>query len=198
MTEHPIIFSCQMVRAILDGRKTQTRRLVKPQPLSPEVAPHCENGWWMWRVWTPDSAKHGFPSVRTGDRRCPYGVARDRLWGRETFTTNGPGKIDYRADGEPACAYRIRWMPAIHMPRWACRLLLDVVSVRVERLQEISGTDARAEGIDEEDYPPPPDDQEYRFDYRAGYAQLWDSLNAKRAPWSSNPWVWVVEFNRAA
>lgn len=203
MKEFPILFSAPMVRAILEGRKTQTRRVITEQPLRPEVAPHCENGWWMWRVWTPENTAHGMPSVRIGDRRCPYGVAGDRLWVRETFHWSQavlPGKPRrppmYRADGEAGVP---KWTPAIHMPRAACRLELEVTGVRVERLQEISANDAKAEGIDEEDFGPPPESEGFEFDYRAGYQQLWDSLNEKRGfGWSTNPWCWVVEFKRAA
>jgi hypothetical protein len=201
MKERPILMSDTMVRAILDGRKTQTRRVVKPQPDRAMVAPHCENGWWMWRVWTPEHAKHGYPSTRYGDVRCPYGVPGDRLWVRETWAPHPSGERTafYAATlgglyvgGFPE--WDGPWKPSIHMPRWASRITLEVVNVRVERLQDISEADAQAEGCDPaiaghcEDGP--------LRTYRTGFVRLWDNINAERATWASNPWVWVVEFKR--
>ena len=194
MKERPILFSGPMVRAILDGRKTQTRRVVKPQP------PHDFGPW-------------NNATTRSGgneDFGCPFGRLGDRLWVRETFfiddyryfrcalPKNRPSDVDYRnyyfrADGEcceqvPECecaSVGSPWKPSIHMPRWACRLLLDVKSVRVERLQEINGIDALAEGITREDGVAP-----WRL-----FKRLWDSINEKRGyGWGTNPWVWVIEF----
>lgn len=198
--EKPIIFSGEMVKAILDGRKTQTRRVVKPQPasgvrFSPFVPEQVEDG-------------HG------REMRCPYGV--ERLWVRETWTegydralSEAEGddqnavSIIYKADGSEiyrSCPAEIaaqwgdfsqdgdndpRWKPSIFLPRWASRITLEVVSVRVERLQEISDSDARAEGV------------LCDLNCRRPFANLWDFINAERGyGWDANPWVWVVEFER--
>jgi hypothetical protein len=177
MNEKPIIFSGPMVRAILDGRKTQTRRIVKPQPRYNEdgLAIHMDKG-------------------------SPYSVG-DTLWVRETTHVVDrwfDGKDDaviaaYSADSATVeLVDRWPWkrdtLPSIHMPRGFCRLFLRVTALRVERLQEICYADVRAEGI-----LVPGDDGSWS---RTGFIELWDSLNAKRAPWSSNPWVWVIEFER--
>lgn len=172
MRERPIIFSGESVRAILDGRKVQTRRVIKP------VQPRDDGRWPAGRDPVPD---------------CPFGRVGDRLWVRETWADHpdGDGPI-YRAtdptwDDEPGS---IRWRPPIHMPRWASRLTLEVAGVRVERLQAIDKAGARAEGCHGIDgdghrgYVPPLDQ----------FEAAWDALNGKRAPWSSNPWVWVVTF----
>ncbi len=194
--ERPILFSGPMVRAILDGRKTQTRRVVKPQP-----GGQLFHGMdWRW-----------YRSALADERepiRCPYGVPGDRLWVRETFALSvvdpdGPPPEDdhenydviYRADPDQpgggwtdgdGKAIPPPWRPSIHMPRWASRLTLEVVSVRVERLNEISEADARAEGMDADVANSP----------RVWFMATWNAINAKRAPWESNPWVWRVEFRR--
>lgn len=187
MTERPILFSGPMVRAILDGRKTQTRRVVKPQP-EPGYIGHFGPG---------------IPFGRTEkrDERCPYGYTGDWLLVREAFHPyhwDRP-RAAYRADGERQRVrtqietYEIgRWKPSIHMPRWASRILLEIVSVRVERLQEIGEADCWAEGIDRM-----PDTRGWRdraSEYpREAYADLWEQINGSGS-WSANPWVWVVEF----
>lgn len=220
MHERPILFSGPMVRAILDGRKTQTRRVVTPQPRS-----HA------WRMCTrcrtdADYCKCAFASDEAADRSthviaagppqmsgCPYGGVGDRLWVRETWgeivwsiiygNPRPPrSEIVYRAGPHPfdrdtphGWSKENRWKPSIHMPRSASRLTLEVTGVRVERLQDISGEDCAREGIT----IPPSDcfsDVNTNWKLRRQYENLWDSLNAKRAPWSSNPWVWVIEFKR--
>ena len=187
--ERPILFSGPMVRAILDGRKTQTRR----------VAMHRVCGVMLARLAfdpAPDAAL------------CPYGAPGDRLWVRETWAWSGDreipeaeriarGEIWYAADGDRGPA--IRWRPSIHMPRWAARLTLEVTGVRVERLQDISATDCRAEGIPHfrEFVVFGADAEQRREMYAAEYRRLWDSLNAPRGyGWDVNPWVWVVEFRK--
>ena len=170
--ERPILFSGAMVRAILEGRKTQTRRMVKlPSSFKPDPAHRGQDG----------------PAILA---TVPwYAQPGDRLWVRETYAKARGGFI-YRADGTHTLARP--WTPAIHMPRRACRIVLEVTGVRVERLQDISEDDARAEGceaIGSGGYGP--------ITFVNGYRALWDSLNAARGSgWAANPWVWVIEFKR--
>ena len=205
MTDRPILFSGPMVRAILDGSKTQTRRVVKPQPASgarssPFVPSGIEDG-------------HGRAIV------CPYGAPGDRLWVRETWQSCGTGPyedgcaIRYRADDTirvqrfdpgadgPAPAPTKAWRPSIHMPRWASRLTLEVLGVRVERLQAITEEDARAEGTPRNDIgrflPPYPNTAGWMHALDA-FPGWWDAFNGRRpgCSWEANPWVWVVSFRR--
>lgn len=202
MRERPILFSGPMVRALLAGTKTQTRRIVKPQPDS------THSGFPYWNVggyrasWCR-SAADGGPLEPANPLLCRYGQPGDRLWVRETFghfERNENFKLGcevfYRADGN--CLELEPWRPSIHMPRWASRILLEITSVLVERLQDINQADAQAEGA-----PPghPSIDQISReFGYadfpRSWYAQLWEEINGPDS-WAQNPWVWVVEFERA-
>lgn len=197
MKERPILFSAPMVRALLDGSKAQTRRVVKC-PYKPwkgrvydapwTVVRHSGGGWRATQHREDGSiideiGEAGFP--------CPYGVPGDRLWVRETF---GPcdGWLCYRAtEGEKCVPDGGKWRPSIHMPRWASRITLTVTDVRVERLQDISEADAIAEGCLDTDGSPT---QELSGTARGAYAVLWDDLNAERAPWATNPWVWVISF----
>lgn len=213
MTERPILMSAPMVRAILDGRKTQTRRAVKPQPTgeprpldewSRGLASACHDH-------NPDEGKVASHVAKLRGRVfpfttehgtlmspvCPYGVPGDRLWVRET-TAIWPGQgLVYTADDD-AAHYELKKRPAIFMSRVACRLVLEVTAVRVERLQEISAEDVLAEGINDrwscgnEAWTADQCD-EARLEYRA----LWDSLNAKRGFWwDVNPWCWAITFRR--
>lgn len=169
-TERPILFSGEMVRAILAGTKTQTRREFK-----------ARNGG----VWPRLNDRPGMQQIL---RNCPYGQPGDRLWVREAHfdaTRLNEGCVLYRADDG---ASRFGWTPSIHMPRWACRIVLEIVSIRIEQLQSISHEDACAEGIESQ---------------RGGaaaciqrYQDLWESINGAGS-WDANPWVWVVEFKRA-
>lgn len=213
MSEHPILFSAPMVRAILAGKKTQTRLVVKPQPVYVE-----SRGAWRWdspkalAQWTGDRPESAALVGMRGN--CPYGAPGDVLWVRETWAREDLGPEEYprlvwaadraarwqssetcfsdvfylASDYEPA-----RWRPSIHMPRWASRLTLLVKDVRVQRLQEISEEDAKAEGIG----PLRADGRmENGLPAYDGFTDLWDSINGKRAPWESNPWVWAVTFER--
>lgn len=191
MKERPIIFSGPMVRAILDGRKTQTRRVLRQQPSGPDL--HlC--GW----DWSEGVCVFATRDGLHRETYCPYGAPRDLLWVREAWgqrreggTVIGSAPI-YRADWVSCPDTPPRWCPSIHMPRWASRLTLLVKSVRVERLQEISEEDAIAEGIG-------PFANSLTIDCdtespRSVFGALWDTINGKRAPWARNPWVWVVDF----
>lgn len=226
--ERPILFNGAMVRALLDGSKTQTRRVVKPAPemvTDRKIEP-----------WEGDPAAL-LNLLEQSGRRCPYGQPGDRLWVRETWGVvsnawDGDGNLVdwvpdrpataiadmpfgqgyysghaiYAADGSHEWAGdddgggepRSAWHPSIHMPRAASRILLEIVSVRVERLQEIGDVDSRAEGVTIED--------RHMGGYCAGqflppsvraYRELWEGINGASA-WNANPWVWVVEFKRVA
>ncbi len=207
--DRPILFSGAMVRAILDDRKTQTRRIVKPQPTQP-LAGHViystdEKQSGTWRFATNDNHEGEY-------RRCPYGLPGDRLWVRETFTElrsnhyhdSGPREklieyagrvvrngIEYRVDATSDETERCReelgyqWKPSIFMPRWASRITLEVTTVRVERLQEITEADAQLEGFA----------QSNTTLARSEFIRTWKLINGVSS-WSANPWVWVVSFKR--
>jgi hypothetical protein len=178
-----------MVRAILAGTKTQTRRVVK-RPLmclcNHPIEHHIEHQGWTTQGACAPFQHDWFESP------CPYGQPGDRLWVRETFTAFDVGFVTYRADfnSDPAedRAHGIVWTPSIHMPRWASRITLEIVSVRVERLQDISRGDAMAEGC-------PFPNMANGDDPRQWYAGLWEQINGPGS-WEANPWVWVVEFKR--
>ncbi len=196
MKERPILFSGPMVRATLDGRKTQTRRVCRDQTASeykfvtdmktiPTGSPYTG--------WSKDCGQSFVLPTK-----CPYGQPGDRLWVRETFKELRAefGGIDghvvnYRAQyTDKTEAWRNGpWKPSIHMPRKYCRLLLDVKAIRVERLQDIrkNKADLAAEAAPDND----------RQSYSDAFHDLWDSLNEKRGyGWDTNPWVWVIEFER--
>lgn len=196
MKERPIIMSALSVRAIFEDLKTNTRRVVKPQPK------HLFNGF-MYGVDGPGTCREvgaDYPDAECDMRRCPYGAPGDRLWVREAFrkTYSLPELVKYRATepenilgGEPLTP----WKPSIHMPRWASRLLLEVKEVRVERLQEITNEGAKAEGADSMEFNA--HGVHRGVSHRTGFEFLWDSLNEKRGfGWEANPWVWVVTFRR--
>jgi hypothetical protein len=197
MKEHPIIFSTEMVKAILQNWKTQTRRVIKQQPKHVRWCPVQSGRYDGWED------EHGKPFP------CPYGIPGDRLWVRETFAIvdnferdrwNDPGYPIYKADGETP---PYKWTPSIHMPRWASRLTLEIVNVRVERVQEISKADAIAEGLERDEqgfwFVEAEGNVFYNKDPRSIYAALWDKLNAKRGyGWDVNPLVWVIEFQKVS
>jgi hypothetical protein len=164
--EKPILFSTEMVKAILEGRKSQTRRIVKPQPWS-----------------------------HTKRVLCPYGKLGDILWVRETWAHTGAYHI-FKAGNNWGEYYvdenynptdkKIQWKPSIHMPRAACRIRLEITDIRVERLQDISWEDVVAEGCP--GYRPTQDEPTQQFQ------RLWQSINGEES-WQSNPWVWVISFH---
>lgn len=225
VTERPILFSGPMVRAILARTKTQTRRLIKPQPTqgSTEAFVGMDG---IWRFSQPTARCP--VSHATDDVRCPYGQPGDRLWVRETWRPVGAfadmaikeiGKyfhspatamsdhLRFKADDKPHDGGDAEpWLPSIHMPRWASRITLEITAVRVERLQDISPRDAVAEGLLCREGiletwwgngfdGSTPSDDCYFLSPVECYRVLWDSINAN-APWESNPFVWVVEFKR--
>lgn len=223
--ERPVIFSGEMVNAILQGRKTQTRRVITPQPRNPEtfgISPVWGQGLHGKGEHAGHFCLHAAFDVggKREDRfvRCPYGVPGDRLWVRETWAIHELyGSPLYRADtphlDRPQDAYNKPWSPSIYMPRWRSRLTLEVTEVRVQRLQEISDYDATAEGVNpfndecrwchgsgtvssSIDITQPECPCRYEGAAKANYARLWDSLNAKRGhSWASNPWVWCISFS---
>lgn len=210
MKERPILFSAPMVRALLDDRKTQTRRVVKAE--IPDDAD--EVFFWSGEAYRQAGlkkvAKTGLWARRNAGPKtwlgfigpCPYGVPGDRLWVREAWSESDcPGGAMYRADCDPRQDTRgFGWRPSIHMPRWASRILLEITDVRVERLNNISEADARAEGLQfQEGWMPQyrgADDLPWRPEFpRDAYLDLWESINGPGS-WAANPWVWVVEFKR--
>lgn len=223
MKERPIIFSAPMVRAILAGTKTQTRRIVR------DYSPGAGGDSPTWRLlhdgrWYPiveDGTPHS--SVRGGGARCPYGAPGDRLWVRETWqairvsidpetgygddvraadkipsdSQHGYWGVAYAATDPQANEHRddrgFVWRPGIHMPRWASRITLEITDVRVERLQDISGMDAKREGVSVPAHLP---HDGADLDYaRREYRRLWQSINGPGS-WDANPWVWVIEFKK--
>lgn len=220
--EHPILFNGEMVRSLLLGQKTQTRRVVKPQPnhrpilaaygLTIGADPTKDGSEWL----DADSIKPGIPM------KCPYGKIGDLLWVRETWAADcafdrlAPSDIPndssllYLADGESTGIVAFDWgkkRPSIFMLRWASRIVLEVVDVRIERLNDISEADAKSEGVGAIDCVDLDDNdldliidlplkaQHRGWKYRNGFAALWDSINAKQGlGWEANPWVWVIEF----
>lgn len=223
MKECGIIFSAHSVAAILAGSKTQTRRIVRPQP---KVAPDGmirfsdRTGWFAAHL--PEAALGCADNQHLRRPARPYLIG-DRLWVRETFALGTcPGDpdgavawINPSVPVSEAMTYRVKpgsrpgaielcrsWrkQSPIHMPRWASRLTLEITAVRVERLQDISEADAKAEGVvlgelqDATINGKP--GKVAIFDARKAYAVAWDAINGRRAPWASNPYVWAVTFRR--
>lgn len=186
MNNKPILFNTEMVRAILEGRKTQTRRIIKPQPTNPRWN---NIGWLGW-----DNG-HGY-------HMKPPCEVDDVLWVRETWSTHYDGihndlQFCYKADGIDLKSECLpgecnRWWPSIHMPKEAARIFLRVKDVRVERLQDMDEDAAIAEGI--ADSPAGTDSPLLRF------AELWDKMirreDLREFGYHANPWVWVIEFER--
>lgn len=184
MNQHPIIFSTPMVRGILDGRKTQTRRIIKPQPY--------KNGdtWHYNKKSFGNSPPNEVCNSPIPGLKCPYGQPGDLLWVRETWAP-AMGEICFKADYSDKVLSEKRnkglWKPSIHMPKAAARLWLKITDVRVERLHDISEKDAIAEGCT----------RTRKEDYSAewDFADLWESIYGGES-WEANPWVWVIVFDR--
>lgn len=204
MKERPILFSAAMVRALLDGRKMQTRRVIVVDRVFSVLRPFYDGrfddrGNFHYRVRQNMDGMIGLRDPHIAEQWCPHGQPGDRLWVREAWRT--VAEADSLPPRSLNVAHRIwrevdaphqpgfgKYRPPMFMPRWVSRVLLEITNVRVERLQDISNDDALAEGINR------PIDARYPVDeFRA----LWDSINAARGfGWDVNPWVWVVEFRR--
>lgn len=205
MKEHGILFTAPMVRAILAGTKTQTRRTLNPQPTLHDF----DNGKGPIPSLSGRHVAKGIEHIGCdasaglmGYVRAPHGPVGRRLWVRETwcapgaFATLKTGRVTYRADiadGKNPLGHP--WKPAIHMPRWASRITLEVTRVRLERVQSITEDDARAEGVELETAGPVYRYADGRVDARSVYADLWDTINGAGS-WASNPWVWAYDFKR--
>src|SRR3990170_5769683 len=210
MKERPIPFRPGMVKAILENRKTMTRRPIKPQPEF--ISLERRDDYYFWNVQWKDHAHFGGGGVNgiTKFLKCPYGIPGDRLWVRESFwCVDLPDMCDtpcllYEDEFERyqqntngfeirPCSFKFGHHPSIHMPRWVSRITLEITNVRVERLQDIMEEDAGREGVDW-----------YAIENklcnvgrcRQAFQRLWDSAYSNFNLWSFNPWVWVIEFKR--
>ena len=186
--ERPILFSSEMVRAILEDRKTETRRVMRLQPLEDEL------------VEVLYDATCGFYIARLIDCyghevhiKSPYGKPGDILYVRETFMIGWTGEIYYKADNN--VNFTPGWKPSIHMPKKFSRIKLKIKEIRVERIQDISNGDILAEGIPKEYYNSPDKPIWRSAVYRECFKKLWESLNKKRGfGWDKDPFVWVIKF----
>ncbi len=223
MNTKPMIFTTENIRGIRDGRKTMTRRVIKPQPSEGglEWCTAADGAFGAWQdplLLLDEHSEDGGPCQRV----CPYGVPGDLLWLREPhLVVGGPHcedpRVVYRATNDgPDAWVSPRWTPSIFMPRRFSRLTLHVSTVRVERVQDISEENAKAEGVpqnwcgelsgwsaEKHGYLGTVDTGEdnggeaYYRTAREAFAELWDSINAKRGySYESNPWVWVIEWDR--
>ncbi len=246
MNEKPILFKEEMIRAILAGNKTQTRRIVNPQPES-DVDVVENTGGNLWYFYNKEKAKLNYPQY-INMRKCPYGIPGDELWIRETwkiqsFMEGEPIEFLYKdgkvmdehelerwqwskyeewhervtmkatnelveSDLEPdddsgnflwtGKESPLKWHPSIFLPRWGSRIQSGVDNIRVERVQDISEEDAKAEGVSLDDYQYTsfPVEGERVETYKEGFEILWDKINKKRGfGWDENPWVWTVDMN---
>lgn len=222
MREGPIPMRAHEVRAILAGRQSQFRRIVKPRhPISHIGAKGTADDPSEWGYFFDGPDHNGYMVLGRGfgEREnngrisipCPYGERGDRLWVREAWSLDPHPGANYRGgprspDGAEVMfratdGWEGPWRPSIHMPRWASRITLEVKGIRVERLQEISEEDAKAEGVDEVDHSIwgrmfcTPDRIAMSSDPRVIFEHLWRHINCAES-WDANPWVWVVEFRR--
>ncbi|SAU56484.1 morphogenetic protein [Klebsiella pneumoniae] len=194
-----MIFNAEMVRALLSGRKTQTRRIIKPQPEA--TLSGSLSGKWLSRPL------NGLllPKIEDIAIHCPFGSVGDRIWVREAFRVHSRATdvatLVYKASERNSWTEQTRrvpvavcnkpatpekWTPSLHMPRWASRILLEITGVRVERLRSMSQDDARAEGVIAASGP---------MEAGLAFRELWDSIYGEES-WKANPWVWVIEFKR--
>ncbi len=201
MKERPILFSTPMVQAILDGRKTQTRRIIKPQgnAVCFDIAMNKDNS----DKWPRNlDADERFISYM----KCPYGRIGDILWVRETFRRSFGGNYTYLTDVYHPDDDPQKWKPSIFMPKEACRIKLQITNIRVERLHEIMKDenieDIAAEGIPKSPFMTYDTDEEGNilkdfntYEFQEEYINLWESINGKGS-WDKNPWVWVIEFKK--
>lgn len=209
MKERGIIFNAEMVRAILDGRKTQTRRIVK------NIMP--DNGMWLKKPTKTRSGTTTHVLDAPKHNLCPLGKAGDHLWVRETWMPDAPrdgtwGDVEFygckdsqlsmmpeRFRKSEYCIHRaswdgdelVGWTPSIHMPRWASRITLEITDVRVERLKDAGDTEFEAEG-----YPLERELTGGSMDPFCWFRNLWDSVSPTNFKYADNPWVWVIEFKR--
>lgn len=202
MNIKPILFNTEMVRAILEGRKTVTRRVIKPQPRQGEEKPHrLPSGCWFFEI--PSRRFPCTPDVSVGPYWPPCQPG-DILYVRETWAhpsaaeiANGadPEMYLYKADDLQTAAWD-KWRPSIHMPKEAARIFLRVTDVRVERLQNITGDECPSEGVPLYSGPAGGREACYRF----CFADIWDDTikpsDLRDYGWSANPWVWVIKFER--
>jgi hypothetical protein len=209
MTDRPIIFSAPTVRALIDGTKTQTRRIIKPQPVLKRYE-------WVWSakgaclVWQEDQPCPFFSAGMPGDIYLPYQIG-DKLWVRENWASHPCSKdhvspkgashpwgspifkASFNASLNPECEGFSKWRPSIYMPRWASRITLIVDRVRVERLQDISPEDVEDEGVQIPMHHRGDLHSKHRWKHDH-FRPLWNSVNADRASWESNPFVVALTF----
>ncbi len=198
MKERGMIFNAEMVRALLDGRKTQTRRPIKwKQTRFTEIGEREDGSKWPWS----EDAEHACDFWHP----CPFGAVGDRIWVREAFRVHSRATdvatLVYKASERNSWTEQTRrvpvavcnkpatpekWTPSLHMPRWASRILLEITGVRVERLRSMSQDDARAEGVIAASGP---------MEAGLAFRELWDSIYGEES-WKANPWVWVIEVKR--
>ncbi len=224
MTKHPIIFSGTSIPALLDGRKTQTRRIVKlPNPTRHVVVdpggtifgpgPYIK----AYRNTDMSPPEDGNIAAMHPRVHCPYGYPGDRLWVKEAYAAHelyealkpseipAEGRVwsrlwfaarDSGCEDGPDHSDAGRWRNCLFMPLWASRITLEVTDVRVERVQGISEEDAIAEGVDAVSMAAMP--RQGTWTRRQDFAQIWNKLNGKKpgCSWDDNPWVWVIEFRR--
>lgn len=198
MKERGMIFNAEMVRALLNGSKTQTRRPIKwRQTRSTEIGEREDGSKWPWSEDVERACDYWHP--------CPFGDVGDRIWVRETWAryniVQQGHDMAYRATTPEDWPEEGRWRPSIHMPRWASRILLEITDVRVDRLNSISEEDATAEGITLAgnllpDYPGSYLTPKGDFaTAQVAFQRLWESIYGEEN-WQANPWVWVIEFKR--
>ncbi|HCB1050392.1 TPA: hypothetical protein MYN33_001712 [Klebsiella pneumoniae] len=198
ISERGMIFNAEMVRALLDGRKTQTRRPIKwKQTRFTEIGEREDGSKWPWS----EDAEHACDFWHP----CPFGAVGDRIWVREAFRVHSRATdvatLVYKASERNSWTEQTRrvpvavcnkpatpekWTPSLHMPRWASRILLEITGVRVERLRSMSQDDARAEGVIAASGP---------MEAGLAFRELWDSIYGEES-WKANSWVWVIEFKR--